>query len=537
MSKSVTNKLAAVVVAAATCGSVALGAVPAEAVTPHQLTARLAATSKIGALTGLKAVATKPGANYRVGATWNAAQNATSYSVTMTNSAGVAVAKSKVTTLSWSADTTEPVGSKLTVKVVPMANNRRGTAGSTTVVLPDVTAPVGQYSVTTDRFLATVTEGSLSDDVTARADIVRFIDWGTGQGWQSFGTGTTATFTYAFGDWNPKVQLVDAAGNTSVVSLPTVSIHDTTAPVGSYTLALNGHQATVTEQSLSDDFSATGKITREIDWDKGQGFESWDGAPITSPLYEDMHAYHPKVRVTDEAGNSAVIALSPVVIGDLTAPTGSFTAGPQKAWTTVTPVVLTQTDLGDNVSAAADVKRFVTWGDGSAETAWTTGTTLPHVYTTAGSYTPKVRLVDEAGNEQTVSADAVTVATDTVAPKVTVTLPRKKSSVAAWKTLHGKASDVAGTGVKQVAVKVVEKRRTTWYAYRASSKTWVRAGTTKAAAMKKTVAVVSKPGSTGAWSASVAGLRKGTLALSATAKDLMGNTSAPVSVTQKLTRR
>ena len=73
----------------------------------------------------------------------------------------------------------------------------------------------------------------------------------------------------------------------------------------------------------------------------------------------------------------------------------------------MTTVSVTQTSLSDDFSAAADVLRWVNWGDGSAVEAWTGPVTASHVYANAGVYTPQVVLKDEAGNTRTSSFDVV----------------------------------------------------------------------------------------------------------------------------------
>ena len=181
------------------------------------------------------------------------------------------------------------------------------------------------------------------------------------------------------------------------------------------------------------------------------------------------------------------LSLQTVVTGDETAPTGTYTTAPQKAWAKLTRVVITQVEIGDNLSKDEDIKRMVDWKDGSAPVEWSTGSTLKHRYTVAGSFTPTVTLVDDAGNERTVDSSAVQVSVDATAPKVTVKKPRSRAAVRAWRTLRGTAKDGSGTGVRKVFVKVVEKRSGVWFAYRAPSKTWVRAtfAATKSATPKR----------------------------------------------------
>jgi hypothetical protein len=107
--------------------------------------------------------------------------------------------------------------------------------------------------------------------------------------------------------------------------------------------------------------------------------------------------------------------------------------------------------------------------------------------------------------------------------------------VKAWKTLHGKATD-AGTGVKSVSVKAVEKRGRTWYAYNAATTTWVKAAT-KAKALAKTKAIVSTPNARHRWSAKLVGLRKGTLIVKVRATDHVKNRSVVLSRKASLTAR
>ena len=42
-------------------------------------------------------------------------------------------------------------------------------------------------------------------------------------------------------------------------------------------------------------------------------------------------------------------------------------------------------EIGDNLSEDEDIKRLVDWKDGSEPVEWSTGSTLKHRYTVAGS--------------------------------------------------------------------------------------------------------------------------------------------------------
>ncbi|GAB3779896.1 PKD domain-containing protein [Nocardioides ungokensis] len=311
---------------------------------------------------------------------------------------------------------------------------------------------------------------------------------------------------------------------------------DLTAPTGSFGLAQVGRNVTVTQTALSDDASPASNITRVVDWKDGTPAETWpSGGTQIGHTYPLTGLWHPTVTLTDAVGNSVVLPLGAAVTGDTAPPTGAFTAGPGSAWASYSTVALTQEAISDgDFSAAADIKRTVDWGDGSAAATWATGTAAEHVYTAAGSYTPKVELTDEAGNSATYDASVVTVTLDSVAPTVTLKAPRYARSVRSSRTLKGSATD-AETGVAGVRVKAVEKRGTRWYGYRPATGTWVKAASKKAAWRQARAAAVT-PTATGTWSSPLRHLAKGQLLVKSNGRDLVGNTSTWVLTSRKLTR-
>jgi hypothetical protein len=325
-------------------------------------------------------------------------------------------------------------------------------------------------------------------------------------------------------------------GPETTVAVP---LPDITAPTGSFSSSwVNATGvATITQDSLADD-SPVGQVTRTVDWNDGTLPEAWtSGVTLTHPYATTAARYVPTVTLTDAAGNHVTVAVPAVVIADVTAPTGSFTVSPATAWATFTSVTLTQTALSDGTgSPAGMVTRLVTWGDGTT-TDWTSGTTVSHVYVVAGSYTPTVTLTDEAHNSAApIDSSAVLVSVDAAAPVLKLRFPRAKHSVKAWTTLRGKATDSPGTGVKQVALRAVEKRGTRWFAYKPATKTWVKART-KAKAFAKSGTLVVQTNATNAWSGKLTGLRKGTLIYRAKATDNVGNGSAVLTHKATLTRR
>ncbi len=362
---------------------------------------------------------------------------------------------------------------------------------------------------------------------------------------------TLASTTVTTLGWHLDVTTAPGTGSLAVTPLAThfkgatvrtnVTFADLTAPTGNYSSTWDNNTgvATLTQESLTDD-SPVAQITRSVDWDGPAGPLSpvaWTtGTTLTHTYPLTAARYVPTVTLTDAAHNQSVVDAPAVVINDLTAPTGTYVAGPATAWATLTRVTVTQTSLSDNWSPAANIARSVDWGDGTV-TAWPTGASLSHVYAVAGNYTPKVTLTDEALKSSQIDASSsVVVSADTVKPVVRLLLPKAQHSVKAWRTLRGKATDTAGTGVKFVKLRAVERRGTRWYAYKPATKTWVTA-TTKARAFAKSGTLTVHTTTTHLWAGKLVGLRKGTLVFRVRATDKVGNASAVLTHTATLTKR
>jgi len=405
-----------------------------------------AAPNKIGPVKGLDATISKPADRYVVASDWDDLAGATSYRVSLT-SGGTVLQSDKVTVSDWRATTTLGAGSRVTVKVVPLAGKRPGKQTTLTRDLPDVTAPTGTFEV---------------------------------------------------------VQATPGSRNV-----------------------------TINQVTLSDDLTPEGSIVRTISWDEGMAFEPWNGGSHSYDV--DLQAYHPTVRLEDAAGNTREVSLGTVVVGDQTAPTGAFDVT-TSGWSRWTKVALTETTpCADNFSSADHVTRTVAWGDGSTDT-WTGGTAPTHVYAAAGTYSPAVTLADEAGNTTaTTMANTVLVDADTAKPTVSLTKPAtRRTWVRSWVRVHGKAKDAA-TGVSVVKLRLVEKRGTAWYAYRGTTRRWVRGGTTQAAALRRTTVAKVRPTAKQTWSYKVGGLRKGRFVVRVQAVDNVKNRSKLRTVGQMLT--
>jgi hypothetical protein len=228
-----------------------------------------------------------------------------------------------------------------------------------------------------------------------------------------------------------------------------------------------------------------------------------------------------------------LVAYPDDVAPDTQAPTGTFTTDRATGWAEVTRVRVVQSALHDNVTPDNRIDRSVSWGDGTT-TDWSSGTTVSHVYRTAGIYTPLVTLTDDAGNSSAPLPTAtVTVKRDSLAPVVKLRLPGHRHSVDAWRTLRGTATD-AGTGVANVAVRVVQKRGTSWYGYNARTHHWVKAAS-RTKAFGRSAVLRVKANRRHLWAAAPAHLRRGVLVYRVWATDRAGNRSATVTHRASLT--
>ncbi|HSV40704.1 MAG TPA: hypothetical protein VLI04_18230 [Nocardioidaceae bacterium] len=319
------------------------------------------------------------------------------------------------------------------------------------------------------------------------------------------------------------------------------TLPDLTAPTGIFTVVRNngtGGNIALHVEGLDDNTTPTNSIDVKVKWEADASPVNWP-APFSDlgNVYSEALAVHyVTVTLTDAADNSRDYPLT-IVVNDTAAPhQGQFTVSTTSAWASYTPVSLTQVAVADNLSLANKLTRIVDWADGTAAQPWAQGAALAHKYAAAGTYTPVITLIDEAGNPADFDAlSAVVVKVDSAAPVVAVKVPKARTSVKAWRTVRGKASD-AGVGVRNVILKAIEKRGTAWYAYKAGKKTWVKVGT-KAKALKAATAASVKPTALGAWSVVLAKLTKGTLVVKVRAFDRRGNASAWVTKKATLTRR
>jgi len=427
------------------------------------LAAPATARPPIGPVKNLVAEVTKPSANYSLAVDWSDLTNATSYKVTLSVVGGAVLTTDTVISSDWVATTSKPAGTSVKVTVVPFTSTRKGRPASVTKLLPDLTAPTGQFALDSHiNTVVTVTQSAISDDVSPSDAIKREINWGD--------TGST---------W---INWPAADGNT---------INNSASP---YAASPGGR-------------------------------------------------YVPQVRLTDAAGNAAVVDVGAVLVADGMAPAGGFSAiHPTAMWARFTALTLEQTSLDDTCggtcvgSPASAITRVINWGDGTTTTWPASAVVAKHVYQAAGTFKPSVTLTDEVAKSTVVALPAVTVKKDTTAPTVKLAAPKTGlRMVRSWKVLHGTAVD-AGVGMGKVRLRVVEKRGSIWYAYLPAKNSWVKGGSTRLAALRLAGTARVSPWSSGRWQFRLVSLRKGTLVIQYSAVDRALNATTSKGRKQLLTK-
>lgn len=146
----------------------------------------------------------------------------------------------------------------------------------------------------------------------------------------------------------------------------------------------------------------------------------------TDPVWSDT--------VAAAAGASAKVTVTPfadrrrgkprsvtIKLPDVKAPTGTFALNTNDGTATVT-----QSDIGDDLTADADIRRSIDWGDGVVE-PYPDGLEATHTYTASGRYPVSVSLVDAADNTRVLALGAAVVG-DVSSPEGEYSL----STASAW---------------------------------------------------------------------------------------------------------
>lgn len=264
---------------------------------------------------------------YVVPATWRPGANTTSYLATVT-SAGVTLATATLSGTSWAPRIAAKAGTVVSVQVKGVNSKFKSAAAVDTAVLPDLTAPTGEFSAawsepTTSTLPVTFTQVALADDVSAPAEISVKVDPGDGSA-----PIVNPTFPYVYNytvtvgvakRYTPTITATDKAGNSSTVPVNAVVVFDSAAPAGAATVSRTTGWARWTAVSLTttatDNLSPAAAIQRTVAWGDGTTTVTY-GDKTLSHVYAVAGTFRPTVTLGDEAlpVNTGTAAAAPVVI-------------------------------------------------------------------------------------------------------------------------------------------------------------------------------------------------------------------------------
>ncbi len=243
-----------------------------------------------------------------------------------------------------------------------------------------------------------------------------------------------------------------------------------------------------------------------------------NGSQIRAVFDNDL-GMQPTTATTLQVSRPALSAPAVTVTGGVKVGAVTYTKGTVGLkWTASTPAG----SLGSyQVLDGATVIKTAPAGTTTAALAFSTGTHQLSVRAVA-----KDALV--LGGSKTSAKSTVTI--DKTGPVVKIVPPAKPTKAASWTKVAGTATD-AGSGPATVAVSLTEKRGAAYYFYNGS--TWTKVATQAIATAKAKKIRVAVTG--GKWATTVHGIAAGTLRLTSSGVDRLGNASAAATVSLRLT--
>ena len=213
-------------------------------------------------------------------------------------------------------------------------------------------------------------------------------------------TGNTLTYLWDFGDGQTSTQVNPTHAYSASMAVPASQAvkltatdangcsKDTTRIITFDKPSITFMPTTGTTNCppLAMDFTSTSHYVTKYDWDFGDGAHSSSANPSHTYYYpNDAPGYVIKVTATSPGGCTAVMTSSPITIYG---PQGVFSFDPIAA--------CNNSNINFMVTNAKGVKTY-TWDfkDGNSNTTVTPASS--HVYTSSGSYAPRVILEDATG--------------------------------------------------------------------------------------------------------------------------------------------
>ncbi len=220
----------------------------------------------------------------------------------------------------------------------------------------------------------------------------------------------------------------------------------------SFSVAATGGTGISVDGSAST--SSAGFSSTTLDFGDGQSSFGTGGPGATSHTFAAPGTYTVKLTLVDSVGNLSTTTQR-VTVG--ASPSGSFSLGPNNA--------VQGTTVGFNGSASdpnTGVSTVIGWNFGDGSTG--SGASTTHAYSTPGTYTVTMGIVDTAGNAGTVT-HTVTVTQATIT-SVNVKNKTKKGATivvgvnAAGKVSGGgKSKTAGGAGTVSLKIKLSKSQR------------------------------------------------------------------------------
>jgi len=237
-------------------------------------------------------------------------------------------------------------------------------------------------------------------------------DWTNDGVWDtSYSTTKTTTHTYATGGtYTVKLEVMDTDANTSTATR-TVAVNS--APTASFTLTPSSGDTTTTftvnASGCSDLQDTTSALQVRWDWtNDGTWDTSYSTTKTATHSYGTANDYTIKLEVKDTGGLTATTTRSVTVTS---APSAAFTITPTSG-TTGTEFLFDASSCTDTEDLTSDLQVQWDWtNNGSYDTTYTTTKTAYHTYSSAGTYTVKLRVKDTDGMTGTITHTVSVTAT------------------------------------------------------------------------------------------------------------------------------
>jgi PKD repeat protein len=302
----------------------------------------------------------------------------------------------------------------VTVTVTDTAN-LSSTATKSVTVLADA-PPAAALTVTPSAGFAPLgvsADASSSTDADATPIATYTFDWGDGTAVTGPQVGATAPHTYASsGSYTTKVTVTDTGGLTSSATR-TVSVSPDAPPTAALSVTPSSGIAPLkitSDASSSTDADTTPIATYTFDWGDGTPVTGPQGGATAPHTYAAAGSFTVTVTVKDTGGLASTATKSVTVSPDA-APVARLSV--TKSSTVALQVTADGSASTDTDATPIGSYRF-DFGDGTSVVTTSPPTAkATHTYTSAGTFTVKLTVLDTAGNTSAQVTTSVSVSAAT----------------------------------------------------------------------------------------------------------------------------